>query len=86
MFGGFTFRAPTNSYRLDFDHFARVDDNQLSLYLDYYLLDKICLTLEPGFGIARKLRFGLNSRDYVAEREWRDGLFIKLSAAYRIRL
>lgn len=86
LFGGFTFRAPTNSYRLKDGRFARVEDNQISLFLDYYLMDKFCITLEPGFGVARKLRYGINNRDYMVEKEWQNGLFVKLSAAYRIRL
>src|SRR5690606_12594373 len=46
-YGGMTFRAPTNSFRLPDGRFLRVDDNQLSLFLDYYVTPRFCLTLEP---------------------------------------
>lgn len=85
-YGGFTFRAPTNSYRLPNGEFIRLDDNQLSLYLDYYPAKNLTLTLEPGMGIFRKIRTGLNNRDYLTEVNWGDGPFVKLSMAYRVRL
>jgi hypothetical protein len=86
LYGGVTFRAITNSYRLQNGQYLRIDDNQLSTFLDFYPAKKICVTLEPGYGILRKLRTGINKRDYITDEKWGDGLFIKLSAAYRIRL
>ena len=86
FYGGATFRAPTNSFRLLNGQYMRIDDNQLSLYLDYYPADSICITLEPGVGIFRKLRTGIHGRDYIMDVKWGDGPFIKLSASYRIRL
>jgi hypothetical protein len=86
LYGGMTFRAITNSYRLQNGQYLRIDDNQLSTFLDMYPLKNICFTLEPGYGILRKLRTGTNNRDYITDEKWGDGLFIKLSAAYRIRL
>lgn len=85
-YGGFTFRSPNNSYRLPNGEFIRLQDNQVSLYLDYYPAKNICFTLEPGYGIFRKIRTGLNNRDYLTEVDWGDGMFIKLSLAYRVRL
>jgi hypothetical protein len=85
-YGGVTFRALTNSFRLDDGNFVRVDDNQVSLYVDIYPVKKWCVTVEPGYGIARKLRTGADSRSYFSENDMGDGMFIKLSMAYRIRL
>lgn len=86
LYGGMTFRAITNCYRLQNGQYLRIDDNQLSTFLDVYPSKKICLTLEPGYGILRKLRTGISNRDYITDEKWGDGLFIKLSASYRIRL
>ena len=85
FFGGITFRAITNSYRLKNGNYLRIDDNQLSGFLDFYLLKKLCLTLEPGYGILRQLRTGVEKRKYFPNKTWDDGFFIKLSAASRIR-
>jgi hypothetical protein len=82
---GATFRAPTNSYRLSNGGFIRLDDNQASLFLDYYPVRQVCITLEPGIGVFRRLRIGGEGRDYIREADWGDGAFIKLSGAYRIR-
>lgn len=87
FYSGATFRAPTASYRLSNGQYLRLDDQQLSLFVDYYLSKNICVTLEPGFGIYRQLRTGItDDRDYLVDVKWGDGPFIKLSAAYRIRL
>lgn len=86
LYWGSTFRAITNSYRLQNGQYVRIDDNQISLYLDAYVAKHICLTLEPGYGIMRKLRTGLEGKNYLTNRNWGDGPFIKLSASYRIRL
>ncbi len=86
FFGGFTFRAITNSYRLDNGRYLRLEDNQLSGFLDLYAAKHLCFTLEPGFGLLRKIRTGLNDKNYLSVRNWGDGPFIKLSAAYRVRL
>lgn len=86
IYGGATFRAITNSYRLSDGRFMRLDDNQLSLYLDYYLTNHLCVTLEPGYGVFRKIRTGRQQADYTTQVAWGDGLFIKLSTSCRIRL
>ena len=85
FYGGITFRAITNSYRLQNGQWVRIDDNQLSLFLDAYAAKHLCFTLEPGYGILRKLRTGIEKREYLNTGKWGDGLFIKLSASYRIR-
>ena len=86
LFGGVTFRAPTHSYRLANGQYVRLDDNQLSVFVDYYPVKHICVTIESGIGVLRKIRTGIDDRDYITSVNWGDGPFIKLSAAYRIRL
>ena len=86
LYGGITFRALTNSFRLNDGRFLRIDDNQLSLYMDVYAAKHICVTLEPGYGLSRKLRTGINNNSYLSVRNMGDGPFIKFSTAYRLRL
>ena len=87
FYTGATFRAITNSYRFKNGNYLRIDDNQLSLYLDYYPAKNFVLTLEPGYGILRKLRMGDDhNKHYIKDYNWNDGVFIKLSASYRMRL
>lgn len=86
FYGGVIFRAPTSSYRLADGSFIRLDDNQLSVFIDYYLTKHFCLSLEPGFGVFRRIRTGINTKEYLTKVNWGDGWFLKLSASYRIRL
>ncbi len=86
LFGGFTFRALTNTYRLKNGQFLRIDDNQISAFFDFYPAKRFCITLEPGYGLMRKLRTGLDDKNYLTKRNWGDGPFLKLSTSYRIRL
>lgn len=87
LYTGATFRAITSSYRLNNGNYLRIDDNQLSAYLDFYAAKHFVFTLEPGYGIFRKLRSGNgHNKNYITDYNWDDGLFIKLSASYRIRL
>ncbi len=87
FYTGATFRAITNSYRLTNDNYLRIDDNQLSAFLDCYATKNIVFTLEPGAGILRKLRSGTErNKNYSIDYNWSDGLFFKLSASYRIRI
>lgn len=85
LYGGATFRSITNSYRLS-EQYLRLEDNQVSLYLDYYLIKNVCITMEPGYGLFRKIRTGIHKKDYLTDIEWGDGVFIKVSGSYRIRL
>lgn len=86
FYGGITFRALTNSYLLKNGNYLRIDDNQVSLFLDYYPAKRLCVTMEPGYGLLRKLRTGIDDKNYLTELNWGDGPFIKLSTSYRIRL
>jgi hypothetical protein len=86
LYAGATFRSITNSFRLNNGQYLRLDDNQLSLYLEYYPAKHLCFTVEPGYGLFRKMRTGINDKDYLTDRNWGDGPFIKVSASYRIRM
>lgn len=87
FYGGFTFRAPMNSYRITNQQYVTLYDNQLSLFLDYYLSKPICITIEPGWSLFRKIRTSTTENgNTINETSRVDGSFIKLSAAYRFKL
>jgi hypothetical protein len=87
LYGGANFRSSTNSYRTTEQQYLTLNDNQLSLFLDYYLSKPICITIEPGWGLLRKIRISTIENDYTINETNRvDGPFIKLSAAYRFKL
>jgi hypothetical protein len=87
FYTGSTFRAITNSYRLNNGNYLRIDDNQLSGFIDCYATKHIVFTGEAGYGIFRKLRTGNGpNKHYLTDYHWGDGFFIKLDASYRIRL
>jgi hypothetical protein len=87
FYTGATFRAITNSYRLANGDYLRIDDNPLSIYLDWYATKHIVVTAEAGYGIMRKLRAGNGyNKNYITDFDWGDGMFIKLCASYRVRL
>ena len=87
FYTGATFRAITNSYRLNNSNYLRIDDNQISSFIDCYVTKHIVITSEAGYGIMRELKSGNGyNKHYLTQFKWDDGLFIKLSASYRIRL
>lgn len=87
LYWGGNFRFVTNSYRLADGSYLRIDDNQLSAYMDCYVAKRVVITGEAGYGIFRNLRTGEGyNKNYTRDYDWGDGMFIKLNAAYRIRL
>lgn len=87
FYTGATFRAITNSYRLINGNYLRIEDNQLSAYLDCYTTKHLVFTGEAGCGIFRKLRSGAaRNKTYLSDYGWGDGMFIKLCASYRVRI
>ena len=87
LYGGLTFRAPMNSYRINDQQYITLYDNQLSLFLDYYLTKPICITIEPGWGLFRKIRTStIENNNKINETIKIDGAFIKLCAAYRLKI
>lgn len=87
LYSGLTFRAPMNSYRITNQQYVTLYDNQLSLFLDYYLSKPICITIEPGWSLFRKIRTStIENGNTINETNRVDGSFIKLSAAYRFKI
>ena len=87
FYTGANFRAITNSYRLNNGNYLRIEDNQLSAFLDCYVSKHIVFTGEAGYGIFRRLRSGYaHNKNYHADYNWDDGMFIKICTSYRIRL
>ena len=87
LYGGLTFRAPMNSYRINDQQYITLYDNQLSLFLDYYLTKPICITIEPGWSLFRKIRTStIENNNKINETIKIDGAFIKLCAAYRLKI
>lgn len=87
LYGGLTFRAPMNSYRINDQDYITLYDNQLSLFLDYYLTKPICITFESGWGLFRKIRTStIENNIKTNETSKIDGAFIRLCAAYRLKI
>jgi len=87
FYTGVTFRAITNSYRLDQENYLRIDDNQISAYIDFYVTKHMVFSGEGGYGILRKLRSGTGyNKNYLIDYNWGDGIYFKMCASYRIRL
>ncbi|WP_026714827.1 hypothetical protein [Flavobacterium daejeonense] len=87
LYSGLTFRAPMNSYRINDQRYITLYDNQLSLFLDYYLTKPICITFESGWGLFRKIRTStIENNIKTNETNKIDGTFIRLCAAYRLKI
>ncbi len=91
---GALFRAITNSYQAGFHDntsilkYIRIDENQLGIYADAYLTNKIVFTAEAGHSVFRRLRFGeVNSKTpyYFQEKE-NDNLYVSATLSYRLRV
>jgi hypothetical protein len=91
---GAAFRTFTSSYKLQLktnalaQDYLRVQDNQLGLYIDGYLTEKIVLNAEIGHTILRRISTGLQSKggrdnEYLVSD--RDNLYFRLSLQYRLR-
>lgn len=81
---GASFRALTNSYAAG-DNYFRFDENQLGIYIDQYLSNRIVLNAETGHSILRKVRTGVRNQkgeNLLVE----DAFYFKVSMAYRIKL
>ena len=85
LYGGINFKSITNSYRFDGISYLKISDNYLKLFLDYYLLKKIVITVEAGYSVLRKYKTGNSDIDNSAP-DFVDGLLLKAGLSYRIRL
>lgn len=88
---GANFRAITNSFRallsLGYGYW-RIDENQLGAFFDYYPSKHLVLTGEFGHSILRKIRTGYpgQKKSEAIIQSKQDNLYLRLSAAYRLRL
>lgn len=91
---GFAFRALTNSYRLQTidsltnygKKYLRIDDNQLGIYVDTYLSKKIVLSVESGYTILRRYRYGAIENNFHVKSDYKnDNFYFRASIAYRLR-
>jgi len=94
---GASFRALTNSYRLQTldpcfsgncsaRNYLRIDDNQLGIFADKYLSKKIVLTAETGYTIFRKYRFGYKGENTHLRVDYKnDNFYCRATLAYRLR-
>jgi hypothetical protein len=83
LYSGASFRAITNSYRLDTGYW-RINENRLGIFADYYLLKNVVFNAEAGHSVFRKLKTG---RDNNLETDWNanDNFYYKVGIAYRLR-
>lgn len=70
FYTGATFQAITSSYRLNNGNYLRIDDNQISAYLDWYATKRVMFNCEVSYGVFRKLRTGLVDKQYNTVYNW----------------
>lgn len=87
-YAGVTFKAVTSSYQLFENKYLQINDNQLSLFSDFYLTKSLVLNAEAGHSLFRRMRLGKTgfNRQYTYDTKTNDNYLFRLSAAYRIRL
>ena len=98
FFYGGTFRALTNSYRLQTidpcasgdcsgKNYLRIDDNQLGMFADWYLAKRIVVTGETGYTILRRYRYGFKGDEVHLKTDYKnDNFYFRASLSYRLRL
>jgi len=97
FFCGASFRALTNSYRLQTidpcfsgdctgKNYLRADDNQLGVFADFYLTKRIVVTAETGYSILRKYRYGFKGDHIHLRSDYKnDNFYCRAGLAYRLR-
>jgi hypothetical protein len=97
VFYGGTFRALTNSYRLQTidpcasgdcsgKNYLRIDDNQLGVFADWYPAKRIVVTGETGYTILRRYRYGFKGDDVHLQTDYKnDNFYFRASLSYRLR-
>ena len=83
IYTGATFRAITNSYKLDTGYW-RIDENRLGMFIDLYLSKNVVLNAEAGHSVLRKIRTGVKNK-YRTDWNANDNTFLKIGLAYRLR-
>ena len=83
FYTGIQFRAQTNSYRIN-PEYVRINENQLGVFLDFYLLKNLVFNIEGGHAFVRKITSGIKDQ-YKFDWNARDNFYGKVGLAYRIR-
>lgn len=83
-YAGASFRAITSSFKTK-TGFWRLDENRVAFFFDYYIRKQLVVTGEAGHSILRKMRTGIDDKNYS---DWRvnDNVYVKANLAYRLRL
>jgi hypothetical protein len=91
---GATFRAFSNSYKMDDQGltgpppFIRIEDNQVGAFADLYVSKGFLLNAEIAQSVFRRYRFGYEGdyRKYFFSPKIRESVVFKVAIAYRVRL
>lgn len=85
---GLAFRSFTSSFRVKEKSFLRVNDNQLRLFLDFYLSKINVISIECGHSILREYKPGIriNHESIYTDQDSRDGLLLRVAYQLRFRL
>lgn len=83
IYTGASFRAITNSYRLDTGYW-RINENRLGIFIDCYISKNLVLNAEAGHSVFRKLSTGVKHK---SKTDWnsKDNIYFKLGLAFRMR-
>ncbi len=86
-YAGLTFKAVTNSYQFFNRKYMQINDNQLSLFSDFYLTKNFVLNMEAGHSLFRRIRLGNTGalKQYTYDEKINDNFLFRVSVAYRIR-
>ena len=80
---GTNFRAITNSYAKTTNYW-RINENQLGIYFDTYIIENFVFNIEAGHSLFRKIETGIKHiSKYNANVN--DNMYVKLSMVYRVR-
>ena len=91
---GGNFRTFTSTYRIAGhdnnygDDYLRVQDNQLGIYTDIYLMPKLVLNAEAGHTVMRRIATGLSEnpgRNHEHILSDKDNFYFRLTLQYRLR-
>ena len=84
---GINFRAITSSFRINDNPYLKINDNQLKLFVDYYVTKNNVISIEAGHTIFRKFKTGirLGGKNTDADLNVSEGYLFKIAYAYRIR-
>jgi hypothetical protein len=93
---GTVFRAFTSSYRRETidpcfggdctaKNYLRIDDNQLGIFEEVYLMPKIVFGAEAGYTVLRRYRFASKGEHTHTFTNYKnDNFYLKLTVAYRL--